>query len=439
MEKNIKKCLVIGGLTVVFWLISLCISGIVGERTEMSEKAQREISQSWSGSQDFVGPVLCVPVYSDTSQVPHACMFVLPERFDADVNVQSETLHRGIFDASVFRAGMDVSGSFNLKEMRPKSEASGKNRPVRYDWSHTQVIVSIGDKRGVEEGMKFTVGDKQVELNKHLTDYGNSKLVSVLNRIDQDEVCQVVDLSGMIGSEVPFTLKTELKGSEELNVAPVGQQSQVTMHGNSTDPSFCGILLPSSREVTDTGFSATWKVNSLNRNDMDQVFYSTDYSSAFQTVGAKLLVIGGQYTQTDRALKYAFLVILLSLAAVFVGEMSVKSEINLLNYLLIGAALVLFYLMLLSFGEWMGFSMAYGLSALLIIGMITVYLKAIVGKANTALAVCLFMTLIDVFIYVLLGIADMALLVGTLGLFFILGVAMFFSLRITAAGEKKKE
>lgn len=156
-----------------------------------------------------------------------------------------------------------------------------------------------------------------------------------------------------------------------------------------------------------------------------------------------MLVPGGQYTQTDRALKYAFLVILLSLMAVYVGEMSVRAEINFLNYLLIGAALVLFYLMLLSFGEWIGFSWSYGVSALLVLGMITLYLKAIVRKGQAALAVCLFMALIDVFVYVLLSLADMALLVGTLGLFVVLGAAMYFSLRMvsdkkTSASMEKK-
>lgn len=110
--------------------------------------------------------------------------------------------------------------------------------------------------------------------------------------------------------------------------------------------------------------------------------------------------------------------------------MSVGSEINTLNYLLIGAALVLFYLMLLSLAEWIGFGLAYIVSAVLILGMIALYLNAIVHDKKTVTAICLFMRLVDVFIYILLSIADMALLVGTFGLFIILGVAMFFSLKI---------
>ena len=168
----------------------------------------------------------------------------------------------------------------------------------------------------------------------------------------------------------------------------------------------------------------------ISRKADDQVFYSKGKSMSFDTVGTKFLVRGGQYIQINRALKYAFLVILLSLVAVFFGEMSVGSEINALNYLLIGAALVLFYLMLLSLAEWIGFGLAYIASAVLILGMVALYLNAIVHDKKTVTAICLFMGLVDVFIYILLNIADMALLVGTFGLFIVLGIAMFFSLRI---------
>ena len=189
--------------------------------------------------------------------------------------------------------------------------------------------------------------------------------------------------------------------------------------------------------MTDNGFKATWKISSLNRNDVDQVFYSRDQSYELLHIGTKLLITGGQYKRINRALKYAFLVILLSLVAVFVAEMCVNSEINMLNYILIGVALVLFYLMLLSFSEWIGFQKAYLVSALMILGMVFVYLNAIIKKRNVAMAACSFMALVYIFIYVLLCISSLSLLVGTLGLFIILGVAMYFSLRLVNA--KKME
>ncbi len=438
MEKSVLKCLLIGAMVFVFWLVSLSIMGIVNDRNELSEATQTEIAESWSKRQDFVGPIICVPVIDESKEnaLPYTCMYVLPERLVMTSDIESEILHRGIFDASVYRTRISGKGTFNLKEMKLKGVMAGSSKPIRYDWSNAQIIAAISDRRGIEEGLKVKIGDKDLELNQFFYNYGNTNLENVFHR-SSEPICKVADLTALLNDEaVPFEITAELKGSHELNISPIGQTSVITMQGNCQDPSFNGFMLPSNREVTDNGFKATWKISSLNRNDVDQVFYTGNQQQGFQSIGTKLLIQGGQYTQTNRALKYSFLVLLLSLVSVFVAEMCVKRSINILCYLLIGAALVLFYLMLLSFSEWIGFTMSYFLSALLILGMVYLYLKAIIKENHVAMAACMFMALIDVFIYVLLSIASMSLLVGTLGLFVILGVAMFFSLRFI--GEKEK-
>ena len=430
MENYMKKIVLIGFMTVICGLVSLCIKSIVDERVSLSEATQLEVSESWSGNQTFVGPVLCVPVSEEGKVGIYTCLYVLPEHLNVDAAVKSDKLHRGIFDASVYTAAINVEGTFNLKDMVERTFDVESQKSLWIDWEHAQVIAAIADAKGLEEGMQITLNDSSIVLDEHFNQYGCKDLKSIFDKSEFETVCELANLKDMLKSEVKFSLKTNLKGSGELHFAPIGKDSKVTMHGNSTDPSFMGMLLPSTREISDDGFTATWKVNNISRKAEDQVFYSTDTAIEFDTIGTKLLIRGGQYTQTDRALKYAFLVILLSLIAVFIGEMSVGSEINTLNYLLIGAALVLFYLMLLSLAEWIGFGLAYIASAVLILGMIALYLNAIVHDKKTVTAICLFMGLVDVFIYILLSIADMALLVGTFGLFIILGVAMFFSLKI---------
>lgn len=91
----------------------------------------------------------------------------------------------------------------------------------------------------------------------------------------------MVDLSAMVGKEVNFSLSAKLKGAGELNIAPIGQNTTIELRGNSADPSFIGMTLPSARQVSETGFEATWKINSLNRSDVDQTFYSTDSGKTF--------------------------------------------------------------------------------------------------------------------------------------------------------------
>ena len=429
MDKYMKKIFLIGLMTVICGLVSLCIKSIVYERESLSEATQLEVSKSWSGNQTFIGPVLCVPVRESGKAGIYTCLYVFPEHMNVDATVTSENLHRGIFDASVYNAAVNIEGTFNLKDMVESTFDVDSQKSLWIDWEHGQVIAAIDDAKGLEEGIQITLNDSSIILDEHFNTYGSKELRSIFG-YSSETVCELANLKGMLKKEVKFSLKTNLKGSGELHFAPIGKDSKVTMHGNSTDPSFMGMTLPSTREITKDGFTATWKVIDISRKADDQVFYSKGKSMSFDTVGTKFLVRGGQYTQINRALKYAFLVILLSLVAVFFGEMSVGSEINALNYLLIGAALVLFYLMLLSLAEWIGFGLAYIASAVLILGMVALYLNAIVHDKKTVTAICLFMGLVDVFIYILLNIADMALLVGTFGLFIVLGIAMFFSLRI---------
>ena len=424
-----KKIVLIGLITVICGLVSLCIMSIVYERERLSEETQLEVSESWSGSQTFVGPVLCVPVSESGKAGIYTCLYVFPEHMNVEATVKNENLHRGIFDASVYNAAVNVEGTFNLKDMVERTFDVDSQKSLWIDWEHGQVITAIADAKGLEEGIQITLNDSSIILDEHFNKYGCKELNSIFS-YPYEEVCELANLKGMLKKEVKFSLKTNLKGSGELHFAPIGKDSKVTMHGNSTDPSFMGMTLPSTREITKDGFTATWKVIDISRKADDQVFYSKGKSMSFDTVGTKFLVRGGQYTQTNRALKSAFLVIFLSLVAGFCGHRGLRTDLTGRTYVLSGAALVLFYLMLLSLAEWIGFGLAYIASAVLILGMVALYLNAIVHDKKTVTAICLFMGLVDVFIYILLNIADMALLVGTFGLFIVLGIAMFFSLRI---------
>ena len=325
-----KKILLIGLMTVICGLVSLCIKSIVYERESLSEATQLEVSKSWSGSQTFVGPVLCVPVIEPGKAGIYTCLYVFPEHMNVDATVKSENLHRGIFDASVYNAAVNIEGTFNLKDMVESTFDVDSQKSLWIDWKHGQVIAAIDDAKGLEEGIQITLNDSSIILDEHFNTYGSKELRSIFG-YSSETVCELANLKGMLKKEVKFSLKTNLKGSGELHFAPIGKDSKVTMHGNSTDPSFMGMTLPSTREITKDGFTATWKVIDISRKADDQVFYSKGKSMSFDTVGTKFLVRGGQYTQINRALKYAFLVILLSLVAVFFGEMSVGSEINALT------------------------------------------------------------------------------------------------------------
>ena len=184
--------------------------------------------------------------------------------------------------------------------------------------------------------------------------------------------------------------------------------------------------------MNDNGFQASWKVLAINR-DYPQ-FFSRNSDNHRQlsssTFGVNLKVPVEQYQQTDRAIKYAFLIILLTFAAVFFVEMRKSTPIHPVQYLLIGIALIIFYTLLLSFSEHINFGLSYLIASVMTIGMIVVFMASIAKDKKTALGIGLLLTVLYAFVYVLLQLESYALLVGSVGLFIILGIAMFATQKI---------
>ena len=215
--------------------------------------------------------------------------------------------------------------------------------------------------------------------------------------------------------------------------APFGQTTTVSLTSDCTTPSFTGYYLPDERQVTDTGFQAEWKVLAINR-DYPQVLndsffeYRTEFG--YSSFGVELKVPVEQYLQTDRAIKYAFLIILLTFAAVFFVEMRKAKPIHPVQYLLIGIALIVFYTLLLSFSEHMNFGLSYLIASVMTIGMIVVFMASIAKDKKTALGIGLLLFVLYAFVYVLLQLESYALLVGSVGLFIILGIAMYATQKI---------
>lgn len=214
--------------------------------------------------------------------------------------------------------------------------------------------------------------------------------------------------------------------------APVGQTTTVSLNSDCATPSFNGYYLPDERQVDDNGFQASWKVLAVNRNYPQ--FFSLNNSNntllSCSTFGVELKVPVEQYLQTDRAIKYAFLIILLTFAAVFFVEMRKATPIHPVQYLLVGIALIVFYTLLLSFSEHMNFGLSYLIASVMTIGIIVVFMTSVTKDRKTALGIGLLLTLLYTFVYVLLQLESYALLVGSVGIFIILGIAMFATQKI---------
>ena len=215
-------------------------------------------------------------------------------------------------------------------------------------------------------------------------------------------------------------------------LAPVGQTTTINLTSDCSTPSFNGYYLPDERQVSNKGFQASWKVLAINRDYPQIVSRTSDNRQQLSnsSFGVELKVPVEQYLKTDRAVKYAFLIILLTFAAVFFIEMRKAKPIHPVQYLLIGIALIIFYTLLLSFSEHMNFGLSYLIASVMTIGMIVVFMASVTKDKKTALGIGLLLAVLYAFVYVLLQLESYALLVGSVGIFIIVGIAMFATQKI---------
>ena len=248
------------------------------------------------------------------------------------------------------------------------------------------------------------IGDKSVEWKK-----SNDCLKAEVDSRD-------------ITRNAEFSTDFDINGSGGLFIKQIGWESTVDISGDATNPSFSGSRLPNEREIQDRQFNARW-VSMDERID-------PAYEEKSGYVGTNFLVGVDRYQKVARALKYSFIIILLTYLSVLLTEMMTGRNIPLLNYFLIGAALIIFYSLLLSFSEHVSFGIAYLIAAAMTVLLITGYMWRMLGAAKSAMMIGLILTGMYVVCYILLTLSTYALLLGSLMLFAALAAVMYASLKL---------
>ncbi len=442
-------------LSFVLLLPTLMIDSLSSEREGTSAQARNEISQKWGRPQHITGPVIAIPykakLKGDTAVSEHM-LYVLPKTLNVNADVKSKTLYRSIYESVVYNTGIDFEGTFKIKGLLP---AQVDTATLEMDKAHIEV--GITDLRGIAQKLVMDLNGNVVEINdggkdaniqvekinlanEATTEASDDTMLQEEKAVDYADMYQAmggavakagVNVAQMSSLDsIPFKMHLDLKGSESLNFTPIGETTIVKVKGDCPTPSFGGNFLPDSRNVDDRGFSASWKVISINRA-YPQAFIddmSTDLDKSQLQVG--LMVPVDSYHKTERAIKYAFMVIVLTFIGVLFVEIKMHRNINVFQYLLVGLALVLFYSLLLSISEHMSFGYAYFIASAMTIVMITLYLMGVLKHKKMALAVGGMLTLIYAYIFVLLSLETYALLAGSIGLFIVLALIMYYSLKL---------
>lgn len=411
------KTIVIVAMSLLLLIPTLFISSLGEERQRTADASRREIAGKWADQQLVTGPVIQIPLVDNGKDKDKewSYIYILPKTYNAEADVKTQTLYRGIYEAVVYNSDVDIKGTFDIANLLP-TPPQGKSLRL----NEAKLVLGVTDLRGITAIPVAMLDGKQLALN----DAGTIGKMS--------EVQSPIDLSAMVAADsVPFSLHLDLKGSETLSFMPVGESTSVHMKGDCVTPSFDGRFLPTQRTVTDTGFDATWNVISVNRS-FSQVISSLDAMGEGEwQMDVNLKVPVDNLQKSERALKYALLVIVLTFIAALFSELKLKRPINVFQYLLIGLALVLFFSLLLSLSEHIGFGWAYLVAAVMTVALVTLYLIGVLQVKRQALMIGALLVLLYAYIYVLLSLETYALLAGSIGLFFILAAIMYYSLNLT--------
>lgn len=443
------KIVLLGCLVVLLQIPILMVLGKIRERQGRSSRVTREVSQVWGLDQQLLGPVLAVP-YERLEEVPvqvsaqtdsrptsrqmtrlvgrrceQCVLYLLPETLRIAGGVEPQVRYRGLFEVVVYETDLRFEGAFAIP--REKSLGDGIGRVL---WSEAQIALGVADVRGFQERVELAF-DLEGSTAPQQVDFQPSPgLAALLGSGIHLPLAQAE--AWRSAGAIPFSFDLSLRGSGELSFLPVATETELELRSSWPSPSFSGAFLPRQREVTNEGFSASWRVPHFGRS-FPQFWRAGSVDRAAldaSLFGVRFVVPADGYQQTERSVKYAVLFILLTFTAFFLLELLCGRRLHPMHYLLVGSSLCLFYLLLLAFCEHVGFGLAYVIASVATVLLIGGYARSVLRSGVFALFILLTLSALYSYLYVLLRLEDVALLMGAIGLFIILAIVMFVTRRL---------
>lgn len=421
------KAAVIGGLVLVLLIPVSMINGIVHDREAVHQQARWDIMRAWGQPQLVAGPVLIVPYTlrhidsKGNEYIEERRLYVLPETLSIETDVRPEVRYRGLHKVPIYSTLVSMRGRFAA----PDTDFLGIGTAT-LSWDKASVALTVTDARAISEAPSISING------------GAARFESGGPALFQDTVPSIVAPAGEMlatsnsGDALDFETTLSLNGSDSLQFVPLGDTTDVRMTSDWPSPSFVGSYLPRTREISDDGFTAAWQIASLGRELPSQwTDRNPQAASAHSTAfGVSFYMPVSLYQSTLRATKYAVLFIGLSFVAYFLFEILAGLRLHPLQYLLVGFANAMFYLLLLSLAEHVGFGWAYLASALASAGLIGGYSATILGSRRRASVILAVLALLYAFLYMALKAESYALLAGAAGLWVALAAVMYMTRRI---------
>ncbi|MCB0452619.1 MAG: cell envelope integrity protein CreD [Aequorivita sp.] len=425
------RMLVVGFLLLVLLIPLEFVKSLINERAYRQEEVVREINEKWGNEVLLSGPIVKIPYkviseekifneksnsyYTKTKETVENAYF-FPDKLNITSNVDTKPLNRSIYESVVYSAAIDVKGNFPIIDF---SDTDIPEENIL--WEKATVLLKTSNLKGIKTTPIVNLASEVLSMTpQYSTDY--------LNTIQSNYIANAKEI---FAAPLPFSFDLKINGSESLKFLPIGKETDASMKSNWHSPSFDGNFLPedTNKEISQEGFTATWRILQINRQ-FEQSFFGHMPDLSASAFGTKLIIPVDEYQKSERTAKYGILVIGLTLLVFLLIQLVSKVYIHPFQYMMIGLALVMFYTLLISISEHSNFFKAYAIAAFSVLALITVYSRAILKGFKFPLLICASLASLYGFIYVIIQLENYALLVGSIGLFLILAIIMFASRRI---------
>lgn len=373
----LKKMWLIIACTLILLIPLGLTQSLISERDGYRYEAEEKIEKAWSGAQKIHPPVLTIDDGKDRG-TPAI------QNYKVEVKMHTEIRKKGIFKVPVYTAEIVQSGSFKAKKTIPPNPKQ-------------TLSLTATDPRGYIETPVVKIGK-------------SSEYIPFANSSEH------MKLGGL--KDIPFEIKYKLRGINTMKVVPTGLTTEVKINGNWKNPDFDGDFLPVKKSVDKNGFQAEWTIPDSAMTEL----------SENPTCGVSLLLPVDNYSMAYKAVKYGFLFISLTFLALFLFELLGSRPVHPVQYVMVGLVMCMFYLLLLSMSEFIGFGTAYFVSSVVIISIITIYTHEVLTKRQNprfTLLLCAMLVFLYLFLYILLLLQDFSLIVGSFGTLLILTLAMY--------------
>lgn len=423
------KLFTIGFLILILMIPISMVERLISDRESTQHQATEEIGEKWGEEQTIAGLILNLPykkiekVYDNEDEKKGSYKLVetisyihfLPDLLNITGDISPEKRYRGIYEVIVYNSKINISGNFSA----PNFEGL-KIDKEKIIWDDASLSLGMSDLRSIQENISVKWNDKDYFFDpgvesEDVIDNGISTRIK-LNPKDSN-------------MKYNFSLNLNINGSNSLKFVPLGMNTNVKLKSKWENPSFVGSFLPDKREVTKDGFLANWDVLHLNRT-YPQRFEGEIGGILESSFGVDLIVPVDEYQKSTRSAKYAIMLISLTFLIFFFAQILNGVRIHPIQYLIVGLALCVFYTLLIGLSEHISFNFSYFISTIAIVGLISLYAHGIFKKKMLTGLICLILVMLYLFIFMIIQLEDYALLMGSIGLFFILSTIMILSRKI---------